>query len=70
MGEFGAFMTLQEAAAKIGTTANALYLHIRKHGIPVKHAGRTIMVRLEDLSDVRVPLSVVLPYMTQTSRVE
>lgn len=61
MSEFGEYLTLQAVANLLQTTPNAVYLHIRKHGVPTKHAGRTTMVRLEDLRELRVKVGAVLP---------
>lgn len=50
------YITLREVALILGHTPNAVYLHIRRHGIPTKRAGRTHLVRVQDLAGMRITL--------------
>jgi len=51
----GDYYTLEGAAQRLGTTRHAVYFYIRRHHIPVKRIGRSIMVCLADLAAMKVP---------------
>jgi len=54
MQDYSGYLTLRDAAAFMGTTPLAVYRFVTRHCIPTRRAGRTILVRLIDLSDMRV----------------
>jgi hypothetical protein len=54
--DLSGLITLREVALLVGQTPNAVYLHIRRHGIRTKRAGRTLLVRMQDLTGMRVTL--------------
>lgn len=70
MNEFGEYVTIQAVAERFDLTPNAVYLFLRKHRVPCRRAGRTLMVRLSDLSlaDMRVPLRVVLAIRDEANK--
>lgn len=53
--DLAGYVTLREAADRLGTTPNAIYVWIRRHGIPTKRAGRMHLVRLVELVQMKVP---------------
>ncbi len=54
--DLSGYLTLREVALILGHTPNAVYLHIRRHGIPTKRAGKTHLVRVQDLAGMRLTL--------------
>ena len=54
--DLSGYITLREVALILGQTPNAVYLHIRRHGIPTKRAGRTLLVKMQDLAGMRITL--------------
>jgi excisionase family DNA binding protein len=52
---FAGYVTLKQAADRLGTSRDAIYAYLKRHRIPHRKAGRTIMIRLSNLADMRVP---------------
>ncbi|HEY7350284.1 MAG TPA: hypothetical protein VH599_18350 [Ktedonobacterales bacterium] len=46
----GEYVTIQGAAEKLGSTFWTVYGWVKRNNIPTIRVGRTIMVRLSDLS--------------------
>lgn len=49
----GDYYTIQGAAEKLGSTFWAVYGWVKRNNIPTIRVGRTIMVRLSDLSGMQ-----------------
>lgn len=49
----GEYVTIQGAAEKQGSTFWAVYGWVKRNNVPTIRVGRTIMVRLSDLSGMQ-----------------
>jgi excisionase family DNA binding protein len=57
-GASGLF-TIREAAVLLHVSLWTISEHIRKHRVKTTRVGTILLVRLEDLGDLRVPLRVL-----------
>jgi hypothetical protein len=55
LDDLAEYVTIRTAAQRLSTTPNAVYFYLRHRGIPTRRAGRTILLRLYDLREMRVP---------------
>jgi hypothetical protein len=55
LDDLAGYVTIRMAAQHLGTTPNAVYLYLRRYHIPTRRAGRTILIRLGNLAEMRVP---------------
>ena len=53
LGSVGNYLTLKAAARLLGKSERALYQAVRLNGIPRARVGRTIVVQLKDLEELR-----------------
>ncbi len=54
MQDYAGYLTLRDAAAFLGTTPTAVYRFVVRRCIPTRRAGRTLLVRLIDLGEMKV----------------
>lgn len=53
--DLAGYITIRAAAQHLGTTPTAVYFYVKRHSIPTRRAGRTILIRLGNLADMRMP---------------
>lgn len=63
-------LTLQAVSEALGIGYHALYHYIRRHQVPVQWSGKRLLVRLDDLAEMRVPLRYVYAIRWPEERTE